>query len=84
MLILCDLSKIIVNNLLIELILFIIFIVFFIIGFIIIYKQVALVKKGEFNKGGINGESLHKSQREALSTVIDEKDRIFQEIESII
>jgi len=38
-----------VNNLLIELILFIIFIVFFIIGFIIIYKQVALVKKGEFN-----------------------------------
>jgi HEAT repeat protein len=38
-----------VNNLLIELILFIIFIVFFIIGFIIIYRQVALVKKGEFN-----------------------------------
>ena len=37
------------NNLLIELILFILFIVFFIIGFIIIYKQVALVKKGEFN-----------------------------------
>ena len=37
------------NNLLIELILFIIFIVFFIIGFIIIYRQVALVKKGEFN-----------------------------------
>ncbi len=37
------------NILLIELILFIIFIVFFIIGFIIIYKQVALVKKGEFN-----------------------------------
>ena len=37
------------NNLFIELILFIIFIVFFIIGFIIIYRQVALVKKGEFN-----------------------------------
>jgi hypothetical protein len=38
-----------VNTLFIELILFIIFIVFFIIGFIIIYRQVALVKKGEFN-----------------------------------
>ena len=37
------------NNLLIELILFIIFIGFFIIGFVIIYRQVALVKKGEFN-----------------------------------
>lgn len=32
-----------------EIILLIIFFVFFIIGFIIIYKQVALVKKGEFN-----------------------------------
>ncbi|MFX0008780.1 MAG: hypothetical protein ACFE9R_00580, partial [Candidatus Hermodarchaeota archaeon] len=32
-----------------ETILVIIFIAFFIIGFIIIYKQVALVKKGEFN-----------------------------------
>jgi HEAT repeat protein len=38
-----------VNNLLIEFILFIIFIVFFIIGFVIIYRQVALVKKGEFS-----------------------------------
>ena len=37
------------NNLLLELILFIIFIVFFIIGFVIIYRQVALVKKGEFS-----------------------------------
>ncbi|MFX0076528.1 MAG: HEAT repeat domain-containing protein, partial [Candidatus Hermodarchaeota archaeon] len=44
-----NIPKIIVNNLLIELILFIIFIVFFIIGFVIIYRQVALVKKGEFN-----------------------------------
>ena len=32
-----------------ELILFLLFIIFFIIGFIIIYKQVSLVKKGEFN-----------------------------------
>lgn len=32
-----------------ELILILIFIIFFIIGFIIIYKQVSLVKKGEFN-----------------------------------
>jgi HEAT repeat protein/MFS family permease len=32
-----------------EIILLIIFIIFFIIGFFIIYKQVALVKKGEFN-----------------------------------
>ncbi len=37
------------NNLLIELILFIIFLFLFAIGFFIIYKQVALVKKGEFN-----------------------------------
>ncbi len=32
-----------------EIILFLLFIIFFIIGFIIIYKQVSLVKKGEFN-----------------------------------
>ena len=32
-----------------EVVLFIIFIVFFFIGFYIIYKQVALVKKGEFS-----------------------------------
>jgi len=38
-----------VNNLLIELILFIIFLFLFAVGFFIIYKQVALVKKGEFN-----------------------------------
>ncbi len=37
------------NNLLIELILFIIFLLLFAVGFFIIYKQVALVKKGEFN-----------------------------------
>lgn len=37
------------NNLLIELILFIIFLFLFAVGFFIIYKQVALVKKGEFN-----------------------------------
>ena len=37
------------NNLLIELILFIIFLFLFVVGFFIIYKQVALVKKGEFN-----------------------------------
>ena len=37
------------NNLLIELILFIIFLFLSALGFFIIYKQVALVKKGEFN-----------------------------------
>ncbi len=37
------------NNLLIELILFIIFLFVSVLGFFIIYKQVALVKKGEFN-----------------------------------
>ena len=37
------------NNLLIELILFIIFLFLIAVGFFIIYKQVALVKKGEFN-----------------------------------
>ena len=37
------------NNLLIELILFIIFLFLFVVGFFIIYKQVALVKKGEFS-----------------------------------
>ena len=35
--------------LLVETIFIIIFILFFIVGFFIIYKQVALVKKGEFN-----------------------------------
>jgi HEAT repeat protein len=38
-----------VSNLLIELILFIIFLFLFAVGFFIIYKQVALIKKGEFN-----------------------------------
>ncbi len=36
------------KNLIIELILFIIFLIFFSIGFYIIYRQVALIRKGEF------------------------------------
>ena len=37
------------ENLLVESILIVIFILIFVFGFFIIYKQVALVKKGEFN-----------------------------------